>query len=143
MLFLIYVQIACLKGCTMNSDSYKIKSFKHNGHLHRMWLDNWLVPVRRLLPEHRKQSLNVMINNQTVVIEAGGRQWMSRTPAVTYFIPNEWYNIVGLIEDAGIRYYCNIASPPHISDKTLTYIDYDLDVIVSAAKEIAIVDEGE
>ena len=25
-------------------ECYQIKSFKHNGHIHRIWFENWLVP---------------------------------------------------------------------------------------------------
>ena len=44
-------------------------------------------------------------------------------------IPQEWYNIVALLEDGGIRYYCNVASPPYSSKQIITYIDYDLERI--------------
>jgi protein associated with RNAse G/E len=123
--------------------SYIIKSFKHDGHLHRMWLDNWLVPSHLLDPRHAAESIIVLVNSQTKVMEADGREWRSRFPGVAFFIPNQWYNIVALIEGTGIRYYCNIASPRYISRNVITYIDYDLDVIFTPSRETHVVDQEE
>ncbi|MEF3306746.1 DUF402 domain-containing protein [Paenibacillus sp. GYB003] len=128
----------------MNSFSeYRIKSFKHDGHLHRMWLQNWRVPEELLLPEHRLESMIVLINSQTPIRESDGKEWTSKIPSVTFFIPGEWFNVVSLLEDHGIRYYCNIASPPYVSGGVITYIDYDLDVIRTPDGGIQIVDQEE
>jgi protein associated with RNAse G/E len=123
--------------------NYMIKSFKHDGHLHRMWLENTLVPESALHPEHASLSMNVLINSQTKIHEADGSVWVSRNPGISFFIPGEWYNVVALIEDAGVRYYCNIASPAFLHRNVLTYIDYDLDVIVTPGGECTVVDEDE
>ena len=120
-----------------------IKSFKHNGHLHRQWLENWLVPQEFLDPEHQREGMVVLINCQTPIMEADGKQWMSKVPAVSFFIPGAWYNIVALIEETGVRYYCNIASPPYLARDVVTYIDYDLDVVLYASGHIDIVDRDE
>lgn len=124
-------------------EPYLIKSFKHNGSLHRMWMENWLVPRDRLAPEH--QDYIVLINYQTRIQEASGKEWMSKIPGVSIFIPKRWYNVVALLEESGIRYYCNIASPPYQTRDTVTYIDYDLDVIVTAKpdRHHILVDEEE
>ena len=68
---------------------------------------------------------------------------MSRVPGVAFFIPETWYNIVALIDPDGIRYYCNIASPPYDGQGVITYIDYDLDVIVHSGGDVRIVDRDE
>jgi protein associated with RNAse G/E len=54
-----------------------------------------------------------------------------------------WFNVVALLEDSGVRYYCNVASPPYISGNVLTYIDYDLDVIRMPGGDVHIVDQEE
>ncbi|MFB9325777.1 DUF402 domain-containing protein [Paenibacillus aurantiacus] len=120
-----------------------IKSFKHDGHLHRMWLENWLVPDTLLLPEHASESMRVLINEQTPIQESDGKQWISRVPAVSFFIPGQWFNVVALMEEHGVRYYCNVASPPFYNESVLTYIDYDLDVILTADGRAQIVDREE
>ncbi|MBN2982055.1 MULTISPECIES: DUF402 domain-containing protein [Cohnella] len=107
-----------------------IKSFKNNGSLHRVWLENWQVPDRLLHPRHAEQSMWIFVNDHTTIREADGKEWISRVPAVSFFIPGHWFNIVALLEDKGVRYYCNIASPPYRYDDVLTYIDYDLDVVL-------------
>ncbi|KIL37426.1 hypothetical protein SD71_01860 [Cohnella kolymensis] len=107
-----------------------IKSFKHDGSLHRMWLENWQVPEGRLYPQHASESMWVFLNDQTTIVEADGKQWVSRIPAVSFFMQDQWFNVVALLEDKGIRYYCNLASPPYRYADVLTYIDYDLDVVL-------------
>jgi protein associated with RNAse G/E len=123
--------------------SYIIKSFKHDGHLHRMWLENWLVPESLLQPEHKWESMLVFINSQTKIQEADGKEWTSRIPGVSFFIPKQWFNVVALLEENGVRYYCNIASPPYTAGNVLTYIDYDLDVIRLPNGECHVVDQEE
>ncbi len=121
----------------------KIKSFKHNGSVHRIWMENWHVPSEDLCNEHAALQMYVFVSNQTPILEADGKEWVSRVPSVSFFIPGEWYNIVALIEPAGIRYYCNIASPVYWNSDTLTYIDYDLDVIVLPDRSYTVVDKDE
>lgn len=123
--------------------SVVIKSFKHDGHLHRMWMQNWSFPASLLHPSHAEETMIVTINSQTRIQESDGKQWTSRIPGISFFIPFQWFNVVALIEENGIRYYCNVASPPYVTDRTLTYIDYDLDVIVQSDGEVAIVDQDE
>lgn len=115
------------------STSYErcvIKSFKNNGSLHRVWMENWQVPEPLLHPRHSGESMLVFVNDHTTIREADGKEWVSRVPAVSFFIPGEWFNVVALLEDKGIRYYCNVASPPYRYLDVLTYIDYDLDVVL-------------
>lgn len=120
-----------------------VKSFKHDGKLHRLWRKNWLLPCDLLLDEHRQQNIYVIINDKTPIEEGDGSEWVSRVPSVNFFIPDCWFNIVALIEATGIRYYCNIASPPYYCQNTLTYIDYDLDVILTHEGEFFVLDEDE
>jgi protein associated with RNAse G/E len=107
-----------------------IKSFKNNGALHRVWLENWQVPREAMRSSHLDESMWVFVNEHTGIREADGKEWVSRVPAVSFFIPGEWFNVVALLEEKGIRYYCNVASPPCRYADVLTYIDYDLDMIL-------------
>lgn len=122
---------------------FVIKSFKHNGHIHRTWQQNWLVPDELLAAEHRAEAMAVLINRQTPIQESDGKIWISRVPAVSFFIPGQWFNVVALLEEGGVRYYCNVASPPYLQGDVLTYIDYDLDVILTADGERFVVDQDE
>ncbi len=120
-----------------------IKSFKHNGHIHRIWYENWPVPESALHPLHVEERFRVYINHGTRIRESDGKEWVSRVPGVTFFLPGEWFNIVALLESTGVRYYCNIASPFTYYDNTVTYIDYDLDAIKLPDGAIHVVDEEE
>lgn len=126
-------------------ERYRIKSFKHDGHIHRIWFENWVVPEHLLLPEHGAEQMIVLINEQTLIAEADGSEWTSKVPGVSFFIPGEWFNVVVLLESEGVRYYCNVASPPYkdARHKAITYIDYDLDVIRTVQGDVLLVDEDE
>ena len=80
-----------------------IKSYKHDGSLHRTWRDTMVL----------KTSENALIgcNDHTLVTEADGRRWVTREPALVYFHKHYWFNIVAMIRDNGVSYYCNLASP--------------------------------
>ncbi|WP_040949642.1 DUF402 domain-containing protein [Gorillibacterium massiliense] len=124
-------------------DNFIIKSFKHNGRLHRIWMENRRVPRSVLAPAHAEMDLIVTVNSRTKIVEADGSVWFSRSPGVSFFLPGEWYNIVALVEPAGIRYYCNAASPPYVYGNVLTYIDYDLDMILTPGGDKHLVDQEE
>lgn len=94
-----------------------------------------------------KTSENSLIgcNDHTLVIEDDGRRWMTREPALVYFHKHYWFNIVAMIRDNGVSYYCNLASPYVLDREALKYIDYDLDVKVfpDGEKRLLDVDEYE
>ena len=114
-----------------------IKSYKHDGSLHRTWLDTMVL----------KTSENALIgcNDHTLVTESDGRRWVTREPALMYFHKHYWFNIVTMIRDNGVSYYCNLASPVVLDKEALKYIDYDLDVKVfpNGEKRLLDVDEYE
>ncbi len=103
-------------------DFIAIQSYKHDGSLHRVWRDTMVL----------KTGENSLIgcNNHTLVTEDDGRHWVTREPALVYFHKHYWFNIVAMIRDDGIVYYCNLASPYVLDREALKYIDYDLDVKV-------------
>jgi uncharacterized protein len=123
--------------------SVVIKSFKHDGKLHRLWKQNWLVP-HSIFPEGSiPADTIVLVNDRTPICEADGNWWTSRVPSVAYFFPGQWYNVVALLEESGVRHYCNVASPCYSYEDTLTYIDYDLDVIRYPSGRYDVVDRQE
>ncbi len=112
-----------------------LKSYKHNGSLHRTWRDTMVL----------KTSENTLIgcNDHTLVTESDGRRWLTREPALVYFHADYWFNIVTMIRDNGISYYCNLASPAVLDKEALKYIDYDLDVKVFPNGEKRLLDVDE
>lgn len=116
-------------------DSVYIQSFKHDGSLHRTWAKGTIL-------EHTEKR-TVLITNKAVVTEADGRTWITREPAICFFYPDKWYNVISMIRKTGVHYYCNIASPSLYDGEAIKNIDYDLDVKVMPNGTYHILDEDE
>ncbi|MBC5636126.1 DUF402 domain-containing protein [Ornithinibacillus sp. BX22] len=113
----------------------KIQSYKHNGNLHRVWESTIVL----------KGTEQVVIgaNDKTNVLESDGRTWITREPAICYFHSKHWFNIIGMLRDDGIHYYCNISSPFVYEENAIKYIDYDLDLKVYPDMTFDLLDEDE
>ncbi|MGX6962321.1 nucleoside tri-diphosphate phosphatase [Vagococcus xieshaowenii] len=114
-----------------------IQSYKHDGNLHRTWRDTMVLKTS----EH---SL-IGVNDHTLVTESDGRRWVTREPAIVYFHEKFWFNVIAMIRENGVSYYCNLASPYVLDKEALKYIDYDLDIKVfpDGEKRLLDVDEYE
>lgn len=113
----------------------QIHSFKHNGHLHRYWEKNYVL--------EDNDNFYIVASNRTRVVEADGRRWYTHEPAITIFSKNDWYNVIAMLKDDGVCYYCNIASPSIEDDGKIKYIDYDLDLKLYPDDNIKVLDEHE
>ncbi|MEG1495545.1 MAG: DUF402 domain-containing protein [Bacilli bacterium] len=116
-------------------DQYVIHCYKHDGNIHRFWDEARLLEIN--------DDYLVFGNDHTKVIEADGRTWKTKEPAIMYFFKNNWFNVIGQYKKNGIYYYCNIASPYILEGKTIKYIDYDLDLRVFPDGSFKILDRGE
>jgi len=103
--------------------------------LHRIW-------TQAKVLEYTSNQI-VVANKRTRVIESNGRFWHTREPSVVWFFKDHWFNIIGMLREDGVYYYCNIASPYVIDDEALKYIDYDLDIKVFPNGSYKILDRGE
>lgn len=112
-----------------------IQSFKHDKTLHRTWFDAFVL--------EKTDSHYVLVTNHSLVIDYNGRKWITKEPAVCFFYPNLWYNVIAMIRSNGIHYYCNIASPSIFDEEALKNIDYDLDVKVDANFNLYVLDQYE
>lgn len=114
-----------------------IQSYKHDGKLHRTWRDTMILKTS----EHSI----IGVNDHTLVTESDGRRWVTREPAIVYFHKKYWFNIIAMIREKGVSYYCNLASPFLLDEEALKYIDYDLDIKVfpDGEKRLLDVDEYE
>ncbi|ASP28642.1 hypothetical protein SCORR_v1c08700 [Spiroplasma corruscae] len=110
----------------MDSNKQKlttVHAYKHNGNLYRSWENIKISP-------QSSEDVLIAINEDVIITEFNGRKWKTSEPALWFFFPNEWFNIICMFKDKGIQYYCNIASPILVEDNTVKYIDYDLDLKV-------------
>jgi|CZCB01.1.fsa_nt_gi protein associated with RNAse G/E len=112
-----------------------IISFKHDGELHRVWKNVYKV--------FGSDDLVVIVNDKVDVIDGDGHKWKTKEPAICYFFRHYWFNIICMIRDDGIYYYCNLSSPFIIDQEGLKYIDYDLDVKLYPDGEVLILDRDE
>ena len=116
-------------------DHLKIHKYKHDGQIHRSWGEATFLD--------ETEEYMIFANYKTLVIEADGRTWRTKEPAIMYFSKNDWFNIIGQIKPNGIYYYCNIASPFILENDTIKYIDYDLDLRVFPDGSFKVLDRGE
>ena len=116
-------------------DSFAIQSYKHDGSLHRTWRDTMVL----------KTSEDALIgcNDHTLVTESDGRRWLTREPAIIFFHKHYWFNVIAMIREGGVSYYCNLATPYTMDQEALKYIDYYLDVKVFADGEKRLLDVDE
>jgi len=127
------------RGKRMNNpvegERVQIHSYKHNGKIHRVWDETTVLKGT--------QSLVIGANDRTIVTESDGRTWVTREPAICYFHARHWFNIIAMIREDGVHYYCNLSSPFIWDKEALKYIDYDLDIKVFPDRTFILLDEDE
>ena len=109
-----------------------IHSYKHDKSIHRIWKSATII-------EDNDEYL-VVANKRTKVVESTGRFWYTKEPSVAFFFKNHWYNVIAILKDGEVTYYCNVGSPVLIDDEALKYIDYDLDLKVESDFSYKILD---
>ncbi len=67
------------------------------------------------------------------------------TVSIEYYWLDRWYNVFRFLEpDGRLRnFYCNVNMPPVFDGRTLTYVDLDIDVVVSPGLSYEILDMEE
>ena len=114
---------------------YNIHGYKHNGKLYKTWDEAILL--------EETEDYYVFGNKNTKVSKIFGKSWYTKETAILFYFKNNWYNIVAQLKKKGIYYYCNIASPVVIEDKTIKFIDYDLDLRVFPDNTYKVLDRSE
>lgn len=113
----------------------EIQSYKHNGTLHRVWDETFILQATK--------RFIIGVNDKTKVTESDGQTWMTKEPAVCYFHSHYWFNVIGTVRDDGAHYYCNMSTPILHEQGALKYIDYDLDLKIYPDMTIELLDEDE
>jgi protein associated with RNAse G/E len=62
-----------------------------------------------------------------------------------YFWSDQWYNVFRLVRpDGGLHcHYCNIALPARWSERELSFVDLDVDLVVDVDNSVKVLDEEE
>lgn len=116
-------------------DCLRIECYKHNG-----FLD--CINDEAIVLEVTDDYL-IVANDHTKLTEHDGRSHRTKEPAVLFFYRKSWFNVIGQLKKQGLFYYCNIATPYIIENKTIKYIDYDLDLRVFPDGSFKVLDRGE
>ncbi|MBA3805132.1 MAG: DUF402 domain-containing protein [Acidobacteria bacterium] len=114
-----------------------IRACKFDGAIHRRWharlrnrLDSLLILDARFEEEIRHPQLGTIARG---------------TLSVEYYWLDRWYNVFRFHEPAGTlrNYYCNVNMPPTFDGRVLSYVDLDMDILVSPDLSYNILDEDE
>jgi protein associated with RNAse G/E len=119
-------------------DLIRIESLKYGGRLHRIWKGSVVLRAGDPL---------VLANFNAEVVERDGKEWIFPGLAVCFFSATRWYHTVMLYDDTFHlkEYYCHIASPCRFDGKTktLSFTDFDLDLIARPDLSFRWVDQDE
>lgn len=116
-------------------DKIKVQAYKHNGNLHLVSEDTYVLEIN--------EDFIVCANCKAKITEPNGKKYVTKETAILFFYKKHWFNIICQLKKYGIFYYCNIATPYIINNKTLKYIDYDLDLRVFPDGSFKILDKNE
>lgn len=133
--FIAQIKVGLYMTIPVEGEKIQIHSYKHNGRIHRVWQETTVL----------KGTKNIFIgaNERTLVTESDGRTWLTREPSICYFHAEHWFNIICMLREDGVYYYCNMSSPYVFDNNAIKYIDYDLDIKVFPDMTYTLLDEDE
>ncbi len=119
------------------SEEVVVRSCKHDGRVNRSW------PARVLRTEDKLIVLEGVFEEEVRHpligrIEAG-------TLSTEFYWTDRWYSVFRFQTPDGrlLKFYCNINTPPRLSDGVLSYVDLDVDVLVEPDFSHVVLDEEE
>lgn len=98
----------------------QIQAYKHDGSFHRLWSHGLVV--------RDDEDYIVEVSTRVRVIESNNHVWHTKEKGVFICSKKQWFNTIATIQENGIRFYINIASPSIVDQGFIKFIDYDLDV---------------
>lgn len=105
-------------------DAITVCVFKHDGAEHRRWHARIVRQVGSLIVLEGEFESDVQ-HHLLGEIRHGTR-------TIEYYWLDRWYNVFRFLNDDGTTrlYYCNVNSLPTLADGVLSYIDFDIDILV-------------
>jgi uncharacterized protein len=115
----------------------KVHSCKYDGRVNRSWrarlssFEGSLIILEGLFEEEIRHTILGTILEGTLSTE--------------YFWKDRWLSVFRFREPSGVlrNYYCNINTPVHFEDDTLSFVDLDVDVLVRPDFSYSVIDEDE
>jgi protein associated with RNAse G/E len=114
-----------------------VRVLKYDGALHRRW---------RARVSRREESLLILDAAFEEEVRHAQLGLISRgTVSIEYYWLDRWYNVFRFLEPSGgVRnFYCNVNMPPTFDGYTLSYVDLDIDILVSPDFSYEILDLDE
>jgi protein associated with RNAse G/E len=120
-----------------NQAEVSVRVMKYDRALHRSWRAKLLRREASLLVLDAAFEEEVR-HPQLGLIRRG-------TVSIEYYWLDRWYNVFRFLEpDGGLRnFYCNVNMPPEFEGGVLSYVDLDMDIVVSPALSYEILDMDE
>ncbi|WP_223216328.1 DUF402 domain-containing protein [Mycoplasmopsis cynos] len=115
-----------------------IQAYKHDGFLYRQWTNAKVI-------FHNKRHIVLSLKGTRVTETLKARKgWIYKDDALWFIPKKSFYNAIVLFKSGiGKSYYINLSSYPIFEDRTIKFIDYDLDLKSYPTKELQIVDKEE
>lgn len=110
----------------------RLISVHADGSAHRLWPS--------VYPTHTRGAFVIPPNQR--VEEADGSVWSCDFPVIALFWPKVFYQVFVMLMDSRTDYYANVITPPLMGSLSLTFVDLDLDVIMTNGR-VELVDEEE
>ena len=107
------------------ADEIVVSVRKYDGREHRRW------PARIARREGSLLVLDAVFDEEIQHDLLGTIS--SGTISTEYYWLDRWYNVFRFSDPAGRlrNFYCNINEPPQFDERTLSYVDLDIDVLVA------------
>lgn len=114
-----------------------VESRKFDGKIHRTWKAKLLNSEANLIILDGVFELEIS-HPSLGLIDIGTR-------SIEYYWLDRWYSVFSFYQPDGTfrNYYCNINLPPEFDGEILTFIDLDLDILVSPDMSFIVLDEEE
>jgi protein associated with RNAse G/E len=118
-------------------DKISVLARKFDGSIHRQWKAKLINQDSTLIILYGVFDLDVK-HPSLGFIRKG-------THSIEYYWKENWYNVFIFFEPNGElrNYYCNINIPPNFDGEILSFIDLDLDIMISNNFNITVLDEDE
>jgi protein associated with RNAse G/E len=114
-----------------------VQSCKYDGRVQRSW-------QARLL---RRDASLIVVEGvfETEVRHPLLGHIVAGTVSTEFFWTERWYSVFRFREPSGAlrNFYCNLNTPPVLSDAVLSFIDLDIDVLVAPDLSYRVLDEDE